>query len=269
MSNIHAVVKATYTKNRAAAKASIRYFAHRIDRDGNRITRAIFGSAGLMSKDQAYRMIDRAKGRSYFYRIVISPERSTGESRDLPQITRQTMRQLQRILRSSKPIPFLAVAHTDHSDTPHVHALAVLRTYMSEEKLTRLREACEGVVLTGYPEQSAQTARPARNQITASGIPIRSTARPVARWERAQTRFLPARRDIFIARAGISAAETRGGGGGAAGVPGRKLFVCPGCNRPSSLKKTDSYFECKRCGMEIGRRANRHIFESRGGGESL
>jgi len=58
MSNIHAVVKATYTKNRAAAKASIRYFAHRIDRDGNRITRAIFGSDGLMSKDQAYRMID-------------------------------------------------------------------------------------------------------------------------------------------------------------------------------------------------------------------
>ena len=62
-------------------------------------------------------------------------------------------------------VPFVAVAHTDHSDTPHVHALAVLRTYLTEEKLTKLREACEGVVLTGYPEQSAQTTRPTRHQL--------------------------------------------------------------------------------------------------------
>ena len=267
MSNIHAVVKATYTQNRAAAKASVRYFAHRIDRDGNRITRAIFGSDGLMSKDQAYRMIDHTRGQAYFYRIVISPERTTGESRDLPQITRQTMRQLQRILRSNRPIPFLAVAHTDHSDTPHVHALAILRTYMSEEKLSRLREDCERVVVTGYPEQSVQTPRPARNQITAFGTPIRSTARSFAHLERTQTRFLPARHDIFIANAGMSTAETRGGGGAAA-APGRKLFVCPGCNQPSALKRVDTYFECKKCGMEIGHRSNRQIFASRGGGES-
>ncbi len=60
------------------------------------------------------------------------------------------MRELQRILRSSRSVPFVAVAHTDHSQTPHVHALAVLRTYLTEEKLTKLREACEGVVVTGH-----------------------------------------------------------------------------------------------------------------------
>ena len=266
MSNIHAVVKATYTKNRAAAKASVRYFAHRIDRDGNRITRAIFGSEGLMSKDQAYRMIDRAKGQAYFYRIVISPQ-NTGDSRDLPQITRQTMRQLQRILRSSKPIPFLAVAHTDHSDTPHVHALAVMSTYLTEDKLAKLREACERVVVTGYPEQSVQIVKGHSNRRSSDGTPTRT--RPVTRAFRWQPRFLPARHDIFIANAGMSTAETRGGGGGAVGAPGRKVFVCPGCNQPSALKKTDSYFECKRCGMEIGRRSNRHLFANRGGGESL
>ena len=43
MSNIHAVVKAKYTKNPAAAKASLRYYAHRLDRDGNKTTREIFG----------------------------------------------------------------------------------------------------------------------------------------------------------------------------------------------------------------------------------
>jgi hypothetical protein len=229
MSNIHAVVKATYTKNRAAVKASVRYFAHRIDRDGNRITRAIFGQYGLISKDQAYRMIDRTKGQAYFYRIVLSPK-NTGEPRDLPQITRQTMRQLQRILRSNSPIPFLAVAHTDHSDTPHVHALAVLRTYLSEDKLARLREACERVVVTGYPEPSVQTERGYSNQRPSTGTGGGTRTGSIAQAFRWQPHFLPSKHDIFIARAGIRALETHSGGGdrggGGEAPSGRKVFVC-------------------------------------------
>ena len=213
-------------------------------------------------------MIDTAKGRAYFYRVVISPQHSTGESRDLPQITRQTMRQLQKILRSNRPIPFLAVAHTDHSDTPHVHALALLRTYLTEEKLTKLREACERVVVAGYQEQSAQTPRPARHQLSAAGSRTQSTGRLFARNLRWQAHSMPARQDIFIAKSVRTRA--RGSGGMAvADYPGRKLFICPGCNQPSKLKKTDNYFECKRCGMEIGRRRNLHIFaQRREGGQS-
>ena len=237
MSNIHAVVKATYTKNQTSAKASVRYFAHRIDRDGNRTSRAIFGSDGLMSKDQAYRMIDRAKGRAYFYRIVISPEASLGERADLPQITRRAMRQLQKILRSNRPIPFLAVAHTDHSDTPHVHALAVLRTYLTQDTLTKLREACERVVVTGQ-EQSAQTLRPARHQLSAAGARTQSTGRLFARSLRWQAHSMPVRRDIFIAKSAVTSTESRGGGGGGGGAynPARKLFICPGCNQHTTLK---------------------------------
>ena len=114
MNTIQAIVKTTYTKNPKAAKASVRYFAHRIDREGNRITRQIFGNYGLLTKNEAYHLIDTAKGRNYFYRIVISPETSTGKPRDLAGITRQTMRELSQILRSKRPIPFLAVVHTDH-----------------------------------------------------------------------------------------------------------------------------------------------------------
>jgi len=269
MSNIHAVVKATYTKDQASAKASVRYFAHRVDREGNRITRAIFGSNGLVSKDRAYRMIDQTRGRAYFYRIVLSPERSTGEDRDLPQITRQTMRQLQKIVRSNRPIPFLAVAHTDHSDTPHVHALAVLRTYLTEEKMTKLREALERVVVTGNLQQSAQTPRTARHQLSASGVRTRSVGRPFARTLRWRAHPMPARQDIFIAKSVVNSGATRGGGVTRVTYnPGRKLFVCPGCNQSAKLKKVDTYFECKRCGMEIGRRSNRHIFAERGGGQS-
>src|SRR5690349_7862630 len=129
MNTIQAVVKTTYTKNPKAAKASVRYFAHRIDRVGNRITRQLFGNYGLLAKEDAYRMIDEARGRTYFYRIIISPENSTGKPRDLAGIARHTMRDLQKILRAKGPIPFVAAVHTDHSDTPHVHALAILKTY--------------------------------------------------------------------------------------------------------------------------------------------
>ena len=126
-------------------------------------------------------------------------------------------------------------------------------------------------MVTGYPEQSAQTLRPARHQLSASGTPTpldRSIVRPNP-WK-AQAHFLPARSDIFIAKSGVTSSATRGGGGiAAAGDPGRKLFFCPGCNQPSKLKKTDNYFECKRCGMEIGRRRNLHIFQDRGGGLEL
>jgi hypothetical protein len=48
---------------------------HRRDREGERVTRDLFGFEGLVSKDTAYRMIHEApaKGR-YYYRIIVSPD---------------------------------------------------------------------------------------------------------------------------------------------------------------------------------------------------
>jgi hypothetical protein len=61
-----AIVKATYTKSRAGAKASIRYIEHRSGKDGATITRSLFGIDGLMGRDQAYRLIDELpKGVSF------------------------------------------------------------------------------------------------------------------------------------------------------------------------------------------------------------
>jgi len=209
-------------------------------------------------------MIDRTRGQVYFYRIVISPENSKGEQRNLPQITRQTMRQLQKILGQTRPIPFMAVAHTDHSQTPHVHALAILRTYISEEKLARLREAAEHAVIgEAYPQPSVQAVREYREapyQRRSTGTLTRSTERSFARTLKWHAHSMPARQDIFIARATVTPSSTGSGGNGA---PWKKVFVCPGCNQPSSLKRIDKYFECKKCGMEIGHRSNRQIFASR------
>src|SRR5690242_9191501 len=98
MNKTQAVVKTSYTDNPKAAKANVRYISHRIDREGNRTTRELFGNYGLLTKQDAYRMIDAARRRTYFYRIILSPENSTGLPRDLQEITRQTMRDLRKIL---------------------------------------------------------------------------------------------------------------------------------------------------------------------------
>ena len=181
-------------------------------------------------------MIDQTRGRAYFYRIVISPKHSTGESRDLPQITRQTMRELRKILKSSRSVPFVAVAHTDHSDTPHVHALAVLRTYLTEEKLTKLREACEGVVVTGEARQTLRASEfRTRKGVANAGSPRLFRARSL----RTQHYSIPVSQDIFIAKNGVA---TRRQGGGVTAVaynPARKVFVCSALDGVPANRKRD------------------------------
>src|ERR1700730_9450575 len=96
--NNMAIVKATYTKSSAGAKASIRYIEHRPGKDGEKLTRTLFGIDGLMGRWQAYRMIDKAEQGSFFYRFALSPDpKSEDTERDLflREITEQTMRLLE------------------------------------------------------------------------------------------------------------------------------------------------------------------------------
>jgi hypothetical protein len=243
MNTIQAVVKTTYTKNPKAAKASVRYYAHRIDREGNRTTRQLFGNYGLLTKNEAYRLIDSAKGRTYFYRIIISPENSEGMARDLASITRQAMRDLQKTLRTKRPIPFVAAVHTDHSDTPHVHALAILKTYLGETQLAKLRQSAEeAVIAEGYARSSAAIAK-TQLQYAATKL----------RFAHSENRQLNIgnhlKGDIFVANRFPSVpVQAR-----SLTIPSKRIFVCPACREPSSLRKIDTYFECKNCGMEIGR----------------
>ena len=60
-----AIFKANYVKRgttaKALAKASVRYNQHRPGKDGERITRTLFGSDGAMTRHEAYQMIDEAQ----------------------------------------------------------------------------------------------------------------------------------------------------------------------------------------------------------------
>jgi hypothetical protein len=123
-----AIVKATYTKSKAGAKASIRYIGERPGKDGAKITRKLFGIDGLMGRDQAYRLIDEAPTGSFFYRFILSPDPKVEDLRrdlHLRGITEQTMQTL--MARLKQEVQWVAAEHDDHAPNRHVHVVAVVR----------------------------------------------------------------------------------------------------------------------------------------------
>src|SRR4051812_15752856 len=55
-------------------KANARYIAHRRGKDGEKMSRELFGHDGKLTKEQIYQLIDNAKKDTWFYKLVISPD---------------------------------------------------------------------------------------------------------------------------------------------------------------------------------------------------
>ncbi len=160
-----AIVKATYTKQKAGAKASIRYIAHRPGKDGAKVTRTLFGSDGPMSKRQAYRMIDAAGKGTVFFRIVISPDpakEDTQKDLQLWEITEQTMVGLEE--RLQKPVQFVATEHNDHAPHRHVHILALIAGRLQKQDLEALRSAATALSLGQRKARDLALAQQARQR---------------------------------------------------------------------------------------------------------
>src|SRR6266700_4792601 len=142
-----AIVKATYTKQRKGAKASIRYISNRPGRDNKKIRRPLFGIGGLMGRYQAYNMIDEAEKGSLFFRFVISPDpikEDTKRDLFLREVTEKTMQILEE--RIHKPVSWVATEHNDHAPHRHVHVVAVVKGKLEQKDFLALRqtatEAC-------------------------------------------------------------------------------------------------------------------------------
>ncbi len=143
-----AIVKATYTKSRQGAKASIRYIEHRRGREGERVTRNLFNSDGLLGRWQANRMIDEADKGSYFYRFAISPDMKTEDTKrdlHLRDITEQTMLTLEEHLQQE--MQWVAVVHDDHAPPRHIHVVAVLPERLQVQDLQAMRHTATAVAL--------------------------------------------------------------------------------------------------------------------------
>ena len=159
-----AIVRITsFTKNRGAAKASIRYITHRHGRDGRVTSRPLYTTDGEVTKNDAYQMIDDAKKGSVFFRIIISPDKQKEDTLSdlyLWQITEQTMLTLEE--RLNIHVPFTAVEHNDHTGNRHVHLLACLKGRIEKGDLKALRDSATEAALAQRQERDLARQAKAR-----------------------------------------------------------------------------------------------------------
>jgi hypothetical protein len=154
METAMAIVKATYTKSSGAAKAGIRYIAHRLGREGEKVKRELFGLDGRMARGEAYQMIDEAEKGTVFFRIVISPDPQTEDiykDLSLQEITSQTMLQLEERLTTA--VPYVAVEHDDHAPHRHVHIVACVTGRLNTADFKALRDSATDTARTQRHER--------------------------------------------------------------------------------------------------------------------
>lgn len=153
-----AIVKATYTKSKGGAKASVRYIEHRPGKDGERKNRTLFGSDGFMGRWQAYRMIDEAEKGSLFFRFVISPDpakEDTEKDLFLREITEQTMSSLEE--RLQQEVQWVAVEHSDHAPHRHIHVVAIVQGRLQVQDFQAMRQtATEAAVFQRHERDLAR-----------------------------------------------------------------------------------------------------------------
>ena len=143
-----AIVKANYTRKSAVAKAATRYIENRPGKDGARVVRTLFKADGKVERREVYTMIDQAADGSYFFRLVISPDPQR-EDRDktlsLRELTEKTIASLED--RFQKPLQWVATVHADHTDTRHIHAIAIVPERLNVQDFQCMRSAATEAAL--------------------------------------------------------------------------------------------------------------------------
>ncbi len=137
-----AVIKANYTKSSVNIKASIRYIQHRTGKDGQKITRTLFGMDGKLNRKQAYMMINSAKRNTRFYRLIVSPDPNREDSLkdlNLRELTETTIGRLRDLVHQK--IPFIAAIHDDHTRNRHIHVIALVPKTLDKKAFQALRAA--------------------------------------------------------------------------------------------------------------------------------
>lgn len=181
------IVKVTsWTRVRAAAKATIRYLMHRPDRNGERASRALFGVDGPMEKYHGYRMIDAAGRKSVFFRLTLSPDPAREDTRkdlDLWALTQAAMAHLNAQLGTA--IQFLAVAHEDQTDNRHVNALVLVAHKLTKAQFRTLpkllRHAARDAAMLQRALLDPEAVQPEQQATTTFVRQQQQTATPVAR----------------------------------------------------------------------------------------
>jgi ribosomal protein S27AE len=229
------------TWNRHAAKATIKYiaYAHRRQEEPTGKPRQLFGRDGEpLTKAQAYRMIDKARGNTTFFRIALSPDRKGEDNNrdlDLSALTDITMMQLQHLF-PNQTIPYIAAIHTN-TDNRHVHILAMV-------PVTRIPKKDLSLLIRTATQEALAQRRLLDRDIGPS--PVRSlqprSALP-GHYPR-QAASVPASKSRFSGRT-LKRANTV--------MPARRGPSCPNCGPSQEMERYGRRFECLSCGLRLKR----------------
>ncbi|HET8630025.1 MAG TPA: hypothetical protein VFL91_21605 [Thermomicrobiales bacterium] len=111
------ILRHTYTRRRATARAALRYYQLR-PRGEDEPPRAIFTKDGTLSRDEANRLLDEHQaGRFLAHRLMLSPPADERPD-DLRELTRYVMAELEK--RRELDLHWVAVEHRNTAH-PHVH----------------------------------------------------------------------------------------------------------------------------------------------------
>src|SRR6266702_1810562 len=131
-----AVFVMNFTKSKGGAKANIKYIQHRRGREGAKTSRTLFGWDGAMGRYEAYSLVDAAEAGSAFFRIKISPDPKTEDTKrdlSLREVTETIMQTFEERIR--RPVEWVAAEHDDHTPKRHVHVLAMSRGRLKREDI--------------------------------------------------------------------------------------------------------------------------------------
>ena len=285
-----AIFKANYVRKnhheRVNAKGSVRYIQHRRDKDGEKITRTLYGPEGEMTRYDAYRMIDDASKGAYLYRFVLSPDPATEDHHhdlDMRDIAMQTMAALED--RLGVPLNWVGATHSDHAPHLHAHVIAVIphKLYVHDLEVLRKRatQACLEQRLfldraltrereRPYPAFSLATYAPYLDSLSDAPEPRqghrhgasytsrscegtrspRSPSRTAGNWGRydksAPFQHLPAR------------------GSAPPAYRGQSTCTCPRCHQAHVHHTRDPVHRCDACGLMLHRQKQLRLNHSRG-----
>ncbi len=113
------IVKHTYTRDRGAARAAVRYYQLR-PRGRDEQPRSLFTRGGTISRAEADKMLrEHQNGNFLVHRITLSPS-DWERPQDLRDMTRYVLAELKEA--KGQRLHWLAVEHKN-TDHPHVHVM--------------------------------------------------------------------------------------------------------------------------------------------------
>jgi hypothetical protein len=200
----------------AIIKAGIDYIMHRLNRDGEEVSRTLFGYDGPLEKWQVFQMIDAAGEDITFFRIMISPDPKKEDLEkilDLWTVTQQTILRFEE--RLGRQLQFIATEHTDQTEIRHVHSIVLISGRLNVADLRALRQAATGAALSRQPErQQEQGQQVERQSVPARHAEVDTSAR--------------------------------------VGKPARD-FTCPACEIGHMVKLGSGVYRCPECSLVLGR----------------